>query len=63
MKILQNERSKAMAVFALQQAFSLRALRFGNERDGFLRRQGDLKRAVIGRQPECQFGALRVSRQ
>ncbi len=59
MKILQNERSKAMAVFALQQAFSLRALRFGNERDGFLRRQGDLKRAVIGRQPECQFGALR----
>ena len=58
MKILQIERSKAMAVFALQQAFNLRTLRFGNERHGFLRRQRDLKRAVISRQPESQFGAL-----
>ena len=58
MKILQIERSKAMAVFPLQQAFNLRTLGFGNERYGFLRRQRNLKRAVIGRQPESQFGAL-----
>ena len=57
MKILQIERSKAMAVFPLQQAFNLRTLGFGNERYGFLRRQRNLKRAVIGRQPESQFGA------
>ena len=59
MKIFQGEGSKTVAVFPLQQAFNLRALGFGDESNGFLRRQRDLKRAVIGRQPEGQFGALR----
>ena len=48
-----------MAVFALQQAFCLGALRLGNKRHRLLRREGDLKRAVVCRQPEGQFGALR----
>ena len=59
MKIFQAERGKAMAVFPLQQAFNLRALGFRDKRHGLLGRQRDLKRAVIGRQPESQFGALR----
>jgi hypothetical protein len=57
-EIFQGQRGEA-AVFALQQAFSLRPLRFGNKGDGLLRRQRDLQRAVVGGQPEGKLGALR----
>ena len=59
MEIFQGQRGEAEAFLPLQQLFSLRLLRFGDKGDGLLRRQRDLQRAVVGGQPEGQFGALR----
>ncbi|MNP48914.1 hypothetical protein D3C76_1430650 [compost metagenome] len=58
LEIFQFKGGQPPAVLTAQQLFGFFDVRLRNKGHGFLRRQGDVQRALVGRQPELDFGAL-----
>ena len=58
-EIFKFKRGKAPVTFAAQQLLHFFDVGFRNKGHGFLRRQRNVKRAVVRRQPELNLSALR----